>query len=277
MELKKMFYKCKAYYIIAISQFMRKVAYKRSFVISFFCRILSVLLYCFLWNAIYHNSKSEYINGFCKSEMIMYVIATFIIYDLISCEVAKNIGEDVRDGSIAMMLIKPISYRGNLIARNFGDYMYKLFFRGVIVFCCIELFKMKSIQITYWEAWNFVLFFLSVFLSFVIYSFFDFCFGMISMKTTYAFGMLLIKDAVLSFVSGQMIPFRFMPELLSDILQILPFSSMVYTPTMILLGQYDIKEVCIKILIQLIWALIMFSISGIVWRKNIKQITILGG
>ena len=62
---------------------------------------------------------------------------------------------------------------------------------------------------------------------------------MVAFFTTYIFGMLMAKEALLSFLTGQLIPLSFFPPLVQRIFDFLPFSSMVYTPVMIYLGKYS--------------------------------------
>lgn len=265
-----------AYYIIAMSQFMRRIAYKGSFIVGICSRFLKIFLYCFLWSAIYESSRDAYINEFTEREMIMYVIISATISDIIMSEVAKKIADDVREGALALKLVKPINYKANLLSMCLGDYLHKVLFWGVPVFTGIDIYMNGKLQLGA-RVIVLLLFLFSIICSYFLYALFDFMFGMLSIKTTYSFGMLIIKDAVFAFVSGQMIPYSFMPSILADILHFLPFSSMVYTPVMIFLGKYTIYEINIYILNQLFWILILHSIGNVMWKKYIQQITILGG
>lgn len=49
---------------------------------------------------------------------------------------------------------------------------------------------------------NMLCYLVSCIMSFLIYVLFDFCFGMISFFTTYIFGMMMVKEALLGFLMG---------------------------------------------------------------------------
>ena len=61
------------------------------------------------------------------------------------------------------------------------------------------------------------------------------------------------------------------------IFNFLPFSSMIYTPTMIYLGKLTGIELIKAIGIQIIWLGILIVVARVMWNTLIKKITILGG
>lgn len=273
MELKEIIYKIRAMYIIIKGECMRRLAYRQGVIIGFISQLVSVIMYSFLWNAVYKNAGDNLIYGFDRNDMILYVFASFLVSNLVCGNVAKEMGEDVRDGSVSMILIKPISYRSNLIAKSLGDFNFKLLTSGLVILVWLEVYKFVV------NGMNFssVFFVISLLCSFLIYSLFDFIFGLLAVKTTYSFGMLLIRDAVFAFVSGKLIPFEFMPEKLSTILKMLPFASIVYEPSMIYLNRYQFVEIVNVILLQVIWIIALYLLGKILWHFSLRKISILGG
>ena len=122
-----------------------------------------------------------------------------------------------------------------------------------------------------------LLYLLSCIMSFLIYVLFDFCFGMIAFFTTYIFGMLMAKEALLAFLTGQLIPISFFPEILQNIFQYLPFSSMIYTPVMIYLGKYTGQTLYFMLLRQFIWVILLYVLGSLIWKKVTKRLVVLGG
>lgn len=271
------FSKLKAYYKISVSEFSRKISYKSSFYVGLIGQIIGMILYCLLWNAVYENNSEQLINGFGRQDMIYYVILSFVVSNLVASEVAKKIGDDIRDGSISMMLIKPISYRANLFSYSFGDFSFKFLFSGFLAFVSVLIYDLFLGHRISSNPLLLLLFFVSLILSLLIYAYLDFCFGMIAIKTTYSFGMLLIKGAIISFLSGQVIPYDFLLPIFKDILTLLPFSSIVYGPVMIFLGRFTYYEIIKFILIQIAWAITLAFLGNFFWKKNVRRMTILGG
>ena len=87
----------------------------------------------------------------------------------------------------------------------------------------------------------------------------------------------MIKEALLSFLTGQLIPLSFFPAAVQRIFDFLPFSSMVYTPVMIYLGKYTGSELGFVLLRQAVWILLLYALGSIIWKKVTKRLVVLGG
>ena len=118
---------------------------------------------------------------------------------------------------------------------------------------------------------------LSMVMSFFIYVLFDFCFGMVAFVTTYMFGMNMAKEAILGFLSGQLIPISFFPEVLQRIFDFLPFSSMIYTPVMVYLGKYSGTELVFVLGKQLLWMVLLYAFGTFLWSRITRRLVVLGG
>lgn len=78
-------------------------------------------------------------------------------------------------------------------------------------------------------------------------------------------------------VSGAMIPLTFFPEIVQKLFNFLPFSSIIYTPSMIYLNKLSYVEIAKSLGLQLIWVVILMVLSKIMWNKVIDKLTIQGG
>ena len=119
--------------------------------------------------------------------------------------------------------------------------------------------------------------FLGSLLCFLIFVLFDFCVGMIAFFTSYIFGLFMVKEALMSFLTGQLIPLSFFPAVVQRIFDFLPFSSMIYTPVMIYLGKYQGTELAWVLLRQLAWVLILYGLGTLIWNRVTKRLVVLGG
>ena len=106
---------------------------------------------------------------------------------------------------------------------------------------------------------------------------FDFCFGMVAFFTTYIFGMLMAKTALLSFLTGQLIPLSFFPEAVQRAFDFLPFSSMIYAPVMVYLGKYQGTELLFILGRQFVWVVILYLLGSYIWKRVTNRLVVLGG
>ena len=76
-------------------------------------------------------------------------------------------------------------------------------------------------------------------------------------------GSNLLKTSIVAFMSGSLIPLAFFPKVVSAILSFLPFSSLIYTPVMIIVGKYDASQMLQALLLQIFWLLVMVGLVSV--------------
>lgn len=100
---------------------------------------------------------------------------------------------------------------------------------------------------------------------------------MLAFVTTYIFGMNIIKNATLNFLTGRLIPISFFPTALQKIFSFLPFTAMTYVPVMIYLGKYSGMQVLEQLGKQALWVVVLYLFGSFLWKKIERRIVILGG
>ena len=249
------------------------LAYRVAFLIRILSRFFTILVTYYLWKAIYLSSTDTVLGGFTFHEMVTYIIISFFTTIIVGSELSNYIAYDVMDGSIAASLIKPINYRATIFAQSIGTLGLNFIVTVLpfmILFCLIGIIDAPTIT-------NGIIYMISVFLSFLNEFLFGCCFSIVAFHTTYYFGINMAKNVVARFFSGSIIPLTFFPPMIEHVFQLLPFSSMNYTPTMIYLGKITGFELIQAISLQLVWIVIFCVINKVLWNHAIKKLTILGG
>ncbi len=259
------------------NQLKRNLAYKGSFYLFILCSVFGPFISYYLWMAIYGSSSSGVLGGLTQAEMVVYVFMTYITSELVMIGVSDEISDGVMEGSVVMTLLKPIDYRMSLISKAVGTMIYRFLSPAVFVWIGLEIYKATALNLGFTSLYNILLYVVSLFMSFLIYVLFDFCFGMVAFVTTYMFGMNMAKDAILSFLSGQLIPISFFPQILQNVFAFLPFSSMVYTPVMIYLGKYTGTELAFVMGRQVFWVVFLYGLGSYLWSRITKRLIVLGG
>lgn len=267
----------KIYFPFAVNELKRQMAYKGAFYLFIFISLFGSFISYYLWMAIYGNADTAILGGLTKNEMVVYIFMVYVTSSIVTVSISDWVSEDVVKGTVAMNLIKPIDYRMSLVVRAMGDMVYRFLLPGIFIWIGLEIYKVKvfDMSITPWQ--NILLYILSSMMSFLIYVLFDFCFGMVAFFTTYIFGMLMAKEALLSFLTGQLIPLSFFPGPVQRIFDFLPFSSMVYTPVMIYLGKYTGTTLILVLVRQAAWVIILYTLGSLIWKQVTKRLVVLGG
>ncbi len=272
--MKKLF---KVYIPFTVNEIKVNLAYPASFYLFILCSLFGSFINYFLWMAIYGSAKGAALGGLTKGEMVIYVFMSYITSSLTMISISEDVSEDVVKGTVSMNLIKPIDYRLSLVFRAFGNVMYRFLAPCIFVWIGLEYYKVAFLGMEITPVSNIVLYMISLIFSFIIYVLFDFCFGMIAFFTTYIFGMAMAKEALLRFLTGQLIPLSFFPEVIQRVFDFMPFSSMVYTPVMIYLGKYTGSELMFVLARQLLWIVILDVLGRLIWKKVTKRLVVLGG
>lgn len=265
----------KTYKPFALNVFQRNLSYKANAIMFLIGDGVILLVTYYLWKAIYKSAESSIINGFNFSEMIIYVMISYLTSLIINTDISYDIMSEVKDGSIAINLIRPISYEKRMLAQGLGAILYNfvvIFILGAIG-VTIYLYQ-AGMSLTFSRV---ISYFLSVGLSILLNFYYSYIFGLLSFKLTNLWGLSQIMGAIIQLLSGALIPIVFFPEWAQGLFQFLPFSSMIYTPTMIYLGKLNASQTMSSLMIQVIWVLILAMMGKGLWKKMIKELVILGG
>lgn len=220
---------------------------------------VQMMMYLFLWNTI---GKSYHLD-------IKYMIAYYLIIGLMTNaypfrHIALDVEEDVVEGSIANCLVRPYSY----IVPAFTKYIsWSLIYSIVFIPAIIFVTFFKGITATQ------VLFFI---IATVIGKIIEFMLwyniGLVALSIERIRGVIITVGAVMTFMSGNMIPLSFFPKWFENITYIFPFRMYVYFPTDILLSERSIHYFLFNILIALLWFVLLILLSKILWKKGVSRL-----
>lgn len=265
-------------YFPFINAGMQEVATYR---INWIFYILGSLIVCFvsffIWKAVYASGGGGSMEGFTFSEMIVYIFLMFLTSTIIGSDAAYTVGEEVRDGSISMRLIKPVSFNATFLFQELGNKLLTEFVLLVPLVAGVEIvraFLMGGIQ---FNVVNFLLYLLSCVLAYLINFFFNICFGFLAFVIKYLWGANMMKNCIVGFLSGTIIPLAFLPAPMEAVFLLLPFASLNYTPVMIYMGKYSGVELLYYLGLQLFWVAAFWGLSKLLWRVSVKHLTVQGG
>ena len=209
--------------------------------------------------------------------MILYIFLSFLTTQLSESGGTWTIGKEVKDGSIAMRLIKPMSFNATYL---FGELGAKVVNVGLLtppLLGGIIIYQLFHPQIVAFNLGNLLLFLLSGLLAYLVSFYFNICYGFTAFIFKNLWGSNHMKNAIVAFMSGTLIPLAFYPRVLGQILQFFPFASLVYTPVMIYMGRYSAYELILVLALQIFWTLFFVILSKIIWRFTIKHLNVQGG
>ena len=265
----------KSYLPFTRNVFQRLISYKANAIIFMFGDFLMLAVTYYLWKAIYGSTTEPILNGFNFNEMIIYIFISFLTSIMISVDISYDISREVMDGSIAINLVRPINYEKRMFFQGLGNVLYNFVIIFIIAFSATSFLFYKFFG--YLSIFRIFIYFISIILGIFINFYFSYIFGLISFKITNMWGLSQIMQALVNLLSGTLIPIAFFPKWAQAITNFLPFSSAIYTPSMIYLGKIEGVNIFLALALQLFWVIVLMVISKKMWRALIKSLTILGG
>ena len=265
----------RTYLPFARNTFQKLISYKANVIIFMFGDLLMLAVTYYLWKAIYGSSSEAVINGFTLNQMIIYVFITFLTSLMTSVDISQDISREVLDGSIAINLVRPINYEKRMFFQGLGNVFYNFIVIFLITFTLTTFLFYRYFG--YINVINIIIYFISIVLGILISFYFSYIFGLFSFKITNMWGMSQIMQAIIQLLSGTLIPIAFFPSWAQAIVKLFPFSSVIYTPTMIYLGKLSNTEIIVSLGIQVFWIVLLMIIAKSMWKSMIKNLTVVGG
>lgn len=248
--------------------------YKFNLLSSFLASIVEFVILLYIWTNIY-ESKST-IEGFSYSKMITYLCIAQGITAVYGWNNAIEglVADRIQKGDILFDLLKPVNFTEARYAEGIGSSLIQILFVILILF----FIKMLLPEFLGPPSLGQLLYFIiSFIIGYFIMSSISLIVGLSSFILMNYWGVYYAKKAVVDLFSGSLVPFILLPPWFAKLCEILPFSKIVYIPTMIYLGEISGYHVSISIFTQLIWCVILYIAAQVVFKFSIKRVTINGG
>ena len=256
---------------LAKMQFKQYNIYKSNFYLFTLNRIVEVIVYIFVWQAIYNQTGNA--GGFTISQMITYYILVISFSSIALWGVNEYMAHSIRNGQINKELLNPISYFKYYFGINLGELSFAIVI-GISTFIICSFFWKLTLPTNFI---NFILCIFVILLGIPITFFIQMIVGTVGFYTNSIWGMQILKKATIQVFSGIIAPITLFPLWFQELSKWLPFKELIYTPINIWLGNIIINEIFFIIIKQIIWGFILYFIAKKFFNHAVKNITINGG
>ena len=262
----------KKYLYIFKSELMTNLQYTFDILIGFISYIIMIFIFLNLWQYIY-SDPNEVINGYTMNQMIWYVIVTEILWMSVGGrKLCKKICNDVRSGNITYNIIKPYNYVEYSLFNHLGITTLKFILVTILGMVLGFIFLKEFPSLT-------ILNVLAILLSCVLAT-------IINILIITSIGLLsfFIEDAnpffwlygKLILVVGTIFPIEFFPKVLQPIMKYSPIYVVSYGPAKLFVD-FNWGRFLEIIGIQVLYLLICFGITHLIYKKGVKKLNVNGG
>lgn len=204
------------------------------------------------------------------SEVLTYTLIAEALAEVLACR--SDLPYALSDGSIAVRLLQPVGIVGGFAAAMVGRWGFGLLFFSAPLFVAAPLLGVDPLPASGAAA---ALFLVSLGLAITVGLAIDVLFGalMVVMEQDY-WSVHYVRNGVTGLLSGAVIPLALLPGGLGAVFAWLPFAALASAPLRIYTGASEALPLLAG---QAAWALLLWPLAGLVWRKNRERLVCYGG
>lgn len=256
------------YYKTGMAQVM---AYRGSLLVWLVCNFISLATGVAVWLSV---SNRGVLGGYTISQLITYYVLGIFIGWTINWNPFPGTKKEIKSGSIAATLVKPVSFLGQRAMWEASWRSVSMVFGlgGTLVagFVLAEHISLPNIGSN--------LFLLGI--SFVLATSLQFMLGMCLALLAFWFteieGLASMRWIALEVLGGMAIPLGFIPQSFVLMVKLLPFRYMYSFPMEIIFAKVSGADLFKGLILQTIWLAIFIVIYRLMWERGLKAYVSIG-
>ncbi|ANY05775.1 ABC transporter permease [Pseudonocardia sp. HH130630-07] len=266
--MKRHLARCLAF---ARMEFKVSLAYRSAYLSMFVMMLLQIYLQRVVWTALYGGR--EEVGGVGVETMTAYATLATVQYTLFSPWQPSPIEQRVRDGKVAVDLLRPVGFPSQMLAGQLGWASASIPALLIALPFALLIGTAKApasvvAALAYPVALGGAL---------VVSQLLFLLLGLVAFWTLEISGMRMVYRFVAQFFSGALVPLWFMPGPVGAVAQALPFQATSYIPAAVYLGRIEGAEVGRALGVQLFWAAALSVTAAGVWSRARRRVLVQGG
>jgi ABC-2 type transport system permease protein len=256
--------------------FASYLAYPAGVAMVFLSYPVIILMYRAVFGAVYDSGGVGAIAGglhYTREGWLTYVTVSWILNTFYMTPTGRNLGANVREGQVAMDLLKPLNLQAIYFGQSLGRTTFRLVFASVPLLVAFSLFAKLQVP----GVALVVPFCLSVFLGYLINFTLDYMIGLTAFFLEYNNGVRMGVRMVMNLAGGMVIPLDYLPPAVASVFHKLPTQFMFFQPMQIFLGRRSIGEAWLSVATAAAWVVALLCLAQILQRRGMRQLSISGG
>lgn len=252
--------------------FQRSIAYK----LEYYVGLMNAFLYIFIFTSVWQTVSKDNPNiipGWTGDKLVIYAIFS----TLIKVSFGRNesiISAKVKSGDIIYDILKPFSFVLMYFSDCIGVSLFQLFARAIPLLIFSFLFFGIVPDVSLITLFKFIPVYI---MSFTIFILIGFLISSLAFFFTEVFSFYILYSALVTFMSGSVIPLSMFPEKLVHYINYTPFPYLFYYPTVIIL-ELPVNRTYSDILTSYFAQILSVGIlSFIVYWNGKRKLEIAGG
>jgi ABC-2 type transport system permease protein len=249
----------------------KTMAYRAELSMDMVFFMLSSFVYIFVWAAVYLFSKASAIHGITLTNMVVYLLVIGSISFLSWPGVANVLEEDMREGTIAAALIRPVRYIITVFMSQLPENLFFMAFGMIPIL--IAIYVLAGLHISAFGALAFAV---EIAMAFLMINLIGFIIGSLSIYLTSIYGILNGIVTLFSILGGGIMPITLFPKFAYGILMLTPLPYLYFVPGGTFTGLLPPQSLPGVLGIGFAWIAVLAVIATLLWRKVSVDINSVG-
>jgi ABC-2 type transport system permease protein len=259
------------YFWIFRTDLKQRSYYTADYVLTALFIVVILFVFANLWKSIFMGRTV--IEGFSIAQLVWYLTLTEAITMGMGWRTMfEDVSDEVKSGSIANYLTKPLSY----IGWHFSVFFSKFLNYFLIVFAVGSVVTYLMVGPIQFSILTLALLTIVILLSFVLSFFIGMAFASFAFwfEDVTAFYWILQKAVFI--MGGMLVPLDIYPDFIKGYLNYIPFSFLTYWPgKFFITGSGDIF--IITLIGQIAWIFVFIVFLTVIYKSGIRRVNIHGG
>lgn len=251
-------------YLEIIKIFIKtQLAWRGDAVIQILFTLTKILFACLLWGTIFKDRDK--VAGFTINSMLSYyVISSFLNQMDMSSRVSGEISQRIRNGTFSKYMVLPVNIQGYFIAMEIGIVIFYLSLDIITSMIWIFAFRIRFVFAS--DPAVLVGAVVLILLGLFFMAQLNYYLGLLTLKYEDIGTFLMIKDNLVAFVTGSLIPLVLLPQGFVTVMKAFPFYYVTYLPSMLLIGRLR-GELGMGLLVLACWCVILQAVIYATWNN----------
>tara|TARA_Y100000310_G_C20655928_1_gene801956 strand:+ start:959 stop:1753 length:795 start_codon:yes stop_codon:yes gene_type:complete len=246
--------------------------YRFDFVVGLFRIPLTLIIFYFLWKAVFAFNGTDVINGYTFETMVGYYVLSMVVGMFTWMDIDNWLRWDVKSGEVVSEFMRPLNFVFQYLFIQWGMSSLSVLISLVPTLVIGYLF----VGLMFFGWVNFLFFIVSLVLAMAIVFLVTMFVGLLAFWLTDISGIIKVKNMFIAFLSGTLIPLSFFPEVVQKVFAFLPFQYMKYIPINIYLGIYTVNEILFHLGVMVLWVIGLYVLVHYQSKLALKKMSGVG-
>lgn len=261
-----------AYAAVFSAQFRTLLQYRAAAIAGMATQIFWGFIRIMLFHALYLSATGT--PPMSEAQIVTYVWLVQAFLNLVPMRIDPDVRQLMRDGNVAIELLKPVSFYGIWLMRAIAARAAPTLLRAVPLLTVASLFLGLAPPASVEAA---LLFVPSLVLGLLVSGAFVTILHLTMLMTIGGEGVTGMGMALVLTFSGNIVPLPFFPDSVLKVVYLLPFRAINDTPFRVYMGHLAGPEAYWALAHQVVWVLVLLLAGRSLARWGLRRLVVQGG